>query len=220
MNDEEIIQKYHQEERNRETIEKFFMALNENDWDTIRSTYEVTENQVFTKESKTRFFEMLNLNDKKWLEHRITANKVYEKFTEFTKSAKKEIENDTKVLTIESAESNVEQGWKHINLTIDDLMKTVVLFNEFSSTKILNIQADRDIITCLVVISELDPKTKIEIAYECNYYFYLRDGKILYSVNIPHLISGLIQLGKVYAESQEETAKEYINSLRTVGIIE
>ncbi|MHA2099538.1 MAG: hypothetical protein ACW99A_12750, partial [Candidatus Kariarchaeaceae archaeon] len=83
MNDEEIIQKYHQEERNRETIEKFFMALNENDWDTIRSTYEVTENQVFTKESKTQFFEMLNLNDKKWLELRITANKVYEKFTEF-----------------------------------------------------------------------------------------------------------------------------------------
>lgn len=220
MDEAEIIQRHYIQETNRKSVKNYFQALNNKNWGALQSYFFVTNNQVYTRDSQNHLFDLLQLTNKDWLSLRISANRVYEKFTEFTKSLKQTTDNKTKILTIDGAESSVEEGWKSIDLSVLELMDMLKTMNQKTHVEILHILADGDLVNCLVVTTELDPKSNVEITYEGNYYFYMKDGKVAFSVHMPHLLSGLMQLGKVISESKEDQVKEYIASLRAIGLIE
>ena len=75
MGETEISLKYRKEKQNRECVQLFFHALLENNWDAAQTLFLVTDNSVYTSQSKVELFGMLNFDNENWMKNNLLIEK-------------------------------------------------------------------------------------------------------------------------------------------------
>lgn len=213
MDDQEIIQRYHTQERNKEIVIKYIQALNENNWSYIKQTLDDASEDVFTSIVRKSAIVKMGFNNLSWASIRTEEFKAFEKFTQFRQLVEKSysITLMTPSNAGELSEADVDKN---------KVLQMLKALHSSRHIEIVQLMAEGDQVMCRLVFAHTDPKTGMEVNYAGNTYYYLKNGDIVAAFDVPHFFGSLIQLGKLILENQEESAKEYIQSLKLLGIIE
>ncbi|MCE7736594.1 MAG: ester cyclase [Candidatus Heimdallarchaeota archaeon] len=213
MDDHEILQRYHTQERNKEVVIKYIQALNENNWSYIKQTLYDADEDVFTSIVRKSAIIKMGFDNLSWATIRTEEFNAYEKFTQFRQILEKSY--SVTLMTPSNAEEISET-----DIDKNKILQILKALYSTRHTEIVQLMAEGDQIMCRLLFTDSDPKTGREVKYAGNTYFYLKNGDIVQAFDVLHFFGSLIQLGKLISESQEDSAKEYIHSLKLLGIIE
>jgi hypothetical protein len=155
----------------------------------------------------------LGFDDEEWLSIRSEEYKVHEKFTHHYQVLEKSYS------VILPSPKTIRESMSH-DVDKSILMSTLKASSTHQHIRIIQIIAENNQIMTRLIVTQKDPMTGKTTTFARNDSFLIIDGDIAAHMTVPHLLPSLIQLGKLISESQEDNAKEYIESLKTLGIID
>ena len=218
MKQEEIIERFYIQEKNKENVKLYYEYLSENNWNNIEKVYQAIPEELLSFQAVEKANDQMNFTNDTWDNIRMEEFMVHEKFTQKRRLLDKKniISQSTPILPYGNLKSILSQ---ESELARKDIISSIKQDNENRKYKILQIIAEGNVVICRMIIQDRDPQSGTTIKYTSNSYIIMESGYIIIQLEVPHFLSQLIQLGKIIAESKLDEAQEYIRSLKNLGII-
>lgn len=212
MEDVDIIERYHRQEKNKQTIQRYYQILNDHDWDELEKMYENLNEEDLLKVTAV---DDLGLDNPEWFNVRREEYQLYERFTEYN-----QFFQELNIVKFGTPRKPLAELSNRKGKMKESFITAIKQQYTNRTVKIINILVEGHIVVCTLIVSEGKPKKGPIIKYPVHSIHYLNDDMVLFNAEIPHLLPTLIELAKLVVRSEDELAADYVKAMKTLGLID